>query len=104
MDYPTYLRFALALVFVLGLIALATWAARRLGLVARAARPRGQARRISIVEVTTLDAKRRLVLVRRDDTEHLLLLGLGNDVVIESDIRVPRAVITPSYDFAETAS
>ncbi len=37
-----------------------------------------------------LDAKRRLVLIRRDNKEHLLLLGPDGDTVIETDIPIVR--------------
>jgi flagellar protein FliO/FliZ len=40
-----------------------------------------------------VDAKRRLVLVRRDDREHLLLLGATQDVVVESGIAARAAEI-----------
>jgi flagellar protein FliO/FliZ len=43
----------------------------------------GRQRRLAIVEVLPLDAKRRLVLLRRDGAEHLVLLGLGGDIVVE---------------------
>ncbi len=33
-----------------------------------------------------LDGKRRLVLLKRDEVEHLVLLGVANDVVIETGI------------------
>jgi hypothetical protein len=35
-----------------------------------------------------VDARRRLVLVRRDDVEHLILIGGPTDVVVERDIRI----------------
>jgi hypothetical protein len=40
-----------------------------------------------------VDQRRRLILVARDDTEHLLLVGGGADLVIESAIRPPRFVL-----------
>ncbi len=96
MEFESYLRFGLALVLVVGLIGLAAWVARRFGL-AGPAMLRGRARRLAVIESTGIDAKRRLVLVRRDGTEHLLLLGpagspadragmRAGDVVVESDI------------------
>ncbi|HET8729431.1 MAG TPA: flagellar biosynthetic protein FliO [Alphaproteobacteria bacterium] len=87
MDSIQYLRFLAALAFVLALIAVIAWAARRWGLLgAVAARGRGQARRLELVEAMALDAKRRLVLVRRDGVEHLVLLGINGDLLIESGI------------------
>jgi hypothetical protein len=43
--------------------------------------------RLGISEYLEVDKQRRLVLVRRDDVEHLVLIGGGQDVVIEAVIR-----------------
>jgi flagellar protein FliO/FliZ len=91
MELEAYLRFGLALLFVLGLIGLCAWGAKRLGMTPRVSAGAGRARRLAIVEVAAVDAKRRLVLVRRDDREHLLLLGAAQDVVVESGIAAPAA-------------
>ena len=48
-------------------------------------------RRLQIVEAMTVDAKHRAILIRRDDTEHLVLLGPTADVVIETGIKAPPA-------------
>jgi len=86
MDLETYFRFLLALIFVIGLIALLALAARRFGFGYRMRARDGQARRLSISEIMPLDAKRRLVLLRRDDTEHLVILGPTSQTVVESGI------------------
>ena len=86
MEIETYFRFLAALLFVLALIGAAGWAARRFGLGGRLAPNPGKARRLSVVEVATLDSRRKLVLVRRDATEHLLLLGPGHDILVEGGI------------------
>ncbi len=86
MEFESYFRFALALILVLGLIGLTAWGARRLGLVHPITPRGGRERRLGIIETTPVDAKRRLVLVRRDDVEHLVLLGPGGDTVIENHI------------------
>ncbi len=87
MDATDYLRFALALVFVLGLIGILAALARRagFGFPAAAIRPGGK-RRISVVEATQLDGRRRLVLVRRDNVEHLILLSPTAETVVETGI------------------
>ncbi len=87
MELTEYLRFAIALIFVLALIGVLTALARRAGIgyPLKATRP-GGGRRLSVVEVTPLDGRRRLVLVRRDDVEHLLLLGPSSELVIERNI------------------
>ena len=48
---------------------------------------RGQ--RLGISEYHELDQTRRLVLVRRDETEHLILIGGVQDMVIETGIGIP---------------
>ncbi len=86
MEFDTYFRFLAGRVFVLALIGLLTWLVRRFGPVRRVLRPRGGQRRLAIVEVAPIDAKRRLVLVRRDGTEHLIMLGATSDLLIETGI------------------
>lgn len=86
-----YLNFLMALLFVLGLIAIMAWGLKRLGGRHFVGTP-GQRRRLSLVEVLPIDARRRLVLVRRDDRDHLLLLGMTDDLVVESDIPVSEAI------------
>ena len=88
MAWDGYFKFVLALAFVLGLILLLAFLVRRFGLgsFAIAPRARNSVRRLSVVEVAPIDAKRRLVLVRRDDVEHLILLGAQSELLIESNI------------------
>lgn len=86
MDAAVYLRFVASLVLVLGLIMAALWAIRRFGPGGLVPLRTGSRRRLALVEMLPLDAKRRLVLIRRDDREHLVLLGTDGDVVVERDI------------------
>lgn len=90
MDVGDYFRFVLALAFVLALIGVMAWLARRFGFAPPARLP-GQPRRLKVVESLPLDARRRLVLVRRDQTEHLLLVGGANELTVETGIRSPDA-------------
>ena len=85
-EIDSYLRFVLALVFVLGLIALLSVGARKLGFGHNTTMMRGKHRRLGIVEIMPLDARRKLVLIKRDDKEHLLVLGPGSETVVESGI------------------
>lgn len=91
MDIDQLLRFALALLFVLGLIGGFALLGRRMGFTPRVTAPiLGRARRrLGVVEILGIDAKRKLLLIRRDDREHLILLGSGQDVVIEQGIVPP---------------
>ena len=87
MDLESYFRFVAALVLVIALIGGAAWVVRRLGLAGRLPSIKGRAaRRLGVVEYMALDPKTRLALVRRDDTQHLLLLGAAGPVVVERGI------------------
>jgi flagellar protein FliO/FliZ len=72
---------------VLGLLALAFWLLRRFGggrLVSGATR--GRHPRLALIDQATVDSRRRLVLIRRDNVEHLLIIGGPSDVVVEQNI------------------
>ncbi|MBC8131142.1 MAG: flagellar biosynthetic protein FliO, partial [Rhizobiaceae bacterium] len=49
-------------------------------------RTKGRGPRLAIMDVAAIDPKRKLVLVRRDEVEHLLLIGGQNDLVVEQHI------------------
>ena len=66
MANTDYLTAVVALAFVVGLIALLGWAIRRFGLIPGASAVIRGGRRIKIVEVTPIDVRRKLVLIRRD--------------------------------------
>lgn len=90
MEIVPYLQYIMALVVVLGLIALLTVAARKFGMVPKADKHLSDKKRLGVTNVISIDAKRRLVLVRRDNQEHLLLLGPERDLVIEQNIPVKK--------------
>jgi flagellar protein FliO/FliZ len=48
--------------------------------------PRGQQPRLALIDTASVDGSRRLVLVRRDNVEHLLLIGGPTDVLVEPNI------------------
>jgi len=43
--------------------------------------------RLDVVDAAPIDNRRRLVLVRRDDVEHLIVIGGHTEFVVESNIR-----------------
>ncbi len=87
-GFATYMRFALALIFVLALIGVLVAVARRFGFGYATPSKNKHGRRLSIVEIMPIDTKRRLVLVRRDKREHLILLGQTSETLIEDAIPV----------------
>ena len=79
MDAPDLLRAMFALALTLGLIGVAAVLARRYGpsAIFRMQQTTKAQRRLAVVETLMLDPARRLVIVRCDDQERLLLLGEG---------------------------
>jgi flagellar protein FliO/FliZ len=85
-----FLQYGLALVFVLALIGLVALVAKRLGVGGAVARRHGgRNRRLGVSEVLPLDGKRRLLLIRRDQAEHLVILGPNTETVVETGIAAP---------------
>ena len=81
------LRFSLAFLIVLGIIGLGAWAVRRFGAARRGgAGARGRQPRLGVIDYASVDARRRLILIRRDNVEHLLMIGGPTDVVVEANI------------------
>ena len=79
--------FFFAFVAVLALIGVAAWLVRqfagnRLG----ANTNRGRMPRLAVIDAAAVDGRRRLVLVRRDNIEHLLMIGGPTDIVVEPNI------------------
>jgi len=91
-------RFVVAFVIVLGLIGLTFWLIRRFGgaRVGNGAQ-RGRQPRLAVIDAAPVDGRRRLVLIRRDNVEHLLMLGGPSDFVIEQNI-VRAVPVNPPRD------
>lgn len=88
MDVWEWVRAFFGLLFVLGLIAAAAYGARRLGML-QAPLAAGGKRRMAISETLFLDPRRRVVIVRVDEQEHVLLLSPFGDEAIASKAAVP---------------
>jgi flagellar protein FliO/FliZ len=114
MEMQSAAGFFFAFIAVLALIGLAAWLFRRfstsgLGTGAN----RGRMPRLAVVDAATVDGRRRLVLVRRDNIEHLLMIGGPSDIVIEPNIvratppqqqMPPRAPLPPAAEQGWTES
>lgn len=68
------------------LLIVIVWIFRKITGTATRRAMRSRVPRLSITDSTTVDDKRYLVMVRRDNVEHLLLIGGSNDLVVESNI------------------
>jgi flagellar protein FliO/FliZ len=81
------LKFFFAFVVVLALIGVAAWLVRRFASNRLGANTnRGRMPRLAVIDAAAVDGRRRLVLVRRDNIEHLLMIGGPTDIVVESNI------------------
>lgn len=83
LDLVRYFLIGLGVLAVLGV---AVWAAKYLLLWRGVALFAGRQKRIGVVETAMIDGRRRLLLVRRDNVEHLIMTGGPIDVVIENGI------------------
>src|SRR5579875_3072365 len=79
-------KFVIAFVVVLALIGLTAWLVRRFGASRLGGSTRGRQPRLAVIDAANVDGRRRLVLIRRDNIEHLLMIGGPSDVVIEANI------------------
>jgi flagellar protein FliO/FliZ len=99
-EVPFAVQLCLAFLIVLGLIWAAAW------LLSRSGRERlegasGRQLRLAIIDSASFKGSRRLILIRRDNVEHLLMIGGPTDVVVESNIQRARGTsvevpVTPS--------
>ena len=86
-EMPLAVRFFFAFIIVLGLIGGTAYLVRRFGADRLgAASARGRQPRLAVIDAAAVDGRRRLVLIRRDNVEHLLMIGGPTDVVVEPNI------------------
>ena len=100
-EVPIGLKILLGFFVVFGLIGLIAWglrryAAERFG----GSSARGRQPRLAVVDAAAVDGRRKLVIIRRDNVEHLLMIGGPTDVVVEQNIvramGAPREKIEPT--------
>lgn len=86
--------------FVVALIALTVWGFRAF-FSNKSSGPgffRARERRLNVVESANVDAKRKLYLIRRDDKEHLIMIGGPVDMMIETGIEARQPLDHPLED------
>jgi flagellar protein FliO/FliZ len=86
----TLLNAGFALGIVLVLIVFGLWL---LKLLSRATEGmgRGSEKRLQVIDTATVDGKRKVMIIRRDNVEHVVMTGGPSDLVIETGIAVPEA-------------
>ena len=89
MNYLFYLKVIVAFIFVLSLMGGLAFVLKRFGL-GQGSMISPKKKRLKIIETTHIDAKHKAVLLERDTTQHLVLLGTNGDTVIETNIKAPK--------------
>src|SRR5947208_16981602 len=84
-ELPTPVNFVIAFAFVLLLIGAAAWLVRRFGATRIDASARGRQPRLAVIDSAAVDGRRKLVIIRRDNVEHLLMIGGLSDVVVDTN-------------------
>ena len=102
MDMLDFARYIGALLLVLGLVGAAGLAARRFGL-GSLVKPVAS-RRLAVVETLMIGPRQRLLIVRRDNVEHVVLSGPDGTSVIESGIAAQAMPITAALMTAQAHS
>ena len=90
------LGIVVAVFLVMALIGVLAWLVRvfrseRTGAAGRAARQH----RLAVIDAAAVDGRRRLVIIRRDNVEHLLMIGGPTDIVVEPNIVRAQALARP---------
>ena len=93
MDILIYIA---AFIFVIALIVLGAWLWRNM-LSEGTGFGSSKDKRIGFIEAASIDGRRKLVLVRRDNVEHLIMTGGPVDVVVETGIEPPQHVHVPPH-------
>ena len=103
-ELPTPVNFVIAFVFVLLLIGAAAWLVRKFGQARLEAAARGRQPRLAVVDQAAVDGRRKLVIIRRDNIEHLLMIGGPSDVVVETNIVRATPAATRDVPASRTAA
>lgn len=105
MGLVDILKAVFALAIVLGLILGLAYLLRRYApqLMAQLQAQRGE-RRLRVVETLVLDPARRLVLVKLDDEERLILLGEGRELIEPRHRPASKPAVSPSAKAPASAS
>lgn len=90
-----YLTAVIALGIVLILIVAGMWLLKAISDASRGA-GRSRSRRLGVIDSVPLDQKRQAILLRRDNVEHLIIIGGPQDVVVETAIAQPQPARAPA--------
>jgi len=86
MEVLSLSKALLGFIFVLALMYFFAWVLKKFGLAQGVVAPKENAR-LKIIEMLPIDHSRKLVIVKRDEHEHLLLLGANSETLIETNMQ-----------------
>ena len=95
MDYMDYLKFFAALVFVLALMGGLAFILKRLG-YGHTTLQGNREKRLKLLEVLPLDARRKAVLLQCDEKQHLVILAPTGDTVIDNNVKPTKKAPQPN--------
>jgi hypothetical protein len=84
-EVPLAAKVVLFFVAMIAVVGLVFWFVRRVGSDGSSL-GRGRQPRLAVVDAASVDGRRKLVIIRRDNVEHLLMIGGPTDVVVEQNI------------------
>ncbi len=86
-QHSEAIRGIIVFLVVLALIGVTAWLVRRFGANRLGGgNARGRQPRLAVIDSAAVDSRRKLLLIRRDNVEHLLMIGGPTDVVVEQSI------------------
>ncbi len=102
-DLTQLITFIAIFILVIAMIGIGAWLLKSLlsgGSAAASGILRSREKRLGVVEAASVDGRRKLILIKRDDKEHLIMTGGPVDVLIETGIEAIRP-ITPESEPSE---
>lgn len=90
MELALFFKAILSLAFVIGLLLLTLWFIKYCevsGCKNKFIKQLQSNRRVEIVEQKRIDARNSIILIRRDNVEHLILLGSAQNLILEQNIK-----------------
>ena len=92
LDYGHYLQIILALIVVLGMMALLHFILKKVN--AMQSGIHNKSSRLKIIEERMLDTKNKLIIIRCDAKDYLVILSQNGNTIIDSSITPPKEKIT----------
>jgi flagellar protein FliO/FliZ len=82
---PDAVKFIIVFMLILAILVPLLWRRFSVGPLSPLG-PRGRQPRLAVIDSAAVDVRRRLVLIKRDNVEHLLMIGGPVDIVVEANI------------------